>query len=209
MLWLAQFLRLRNQFEQGLRVIRQAPHSRLQSSVSHTRADRLGGRVSHKLGSRIREDLANGLHERRYRIEKKHLSVDTPENRCIKMVVGKSQQQLAVFERRLRDNNRVPERQRISDSFLQVLQQWQEPLKKMLDRSFLQDVGSYAGMNRESLVLQQKTGYSSVYRAWQELKFYLSAMAGQSQVSMKSVAEIYEIWCFLRIRQILLDDLVL
>lgn len=207
LLWLAQFLRLRNQFEQGLRVIRQAPHSRLQSSVSHTRADRLGGRVSHKLGSRIREDLANGLHERRYRIEKKHLSVDTPENRFIKMVVGKSQQQLAVFERRLRDNNRVPERQRISDSFLQVLQQWQEPLKKMLDRSFLQDVGSYAGMNRESLVLQQKTGYSSVYRAWQELKFYLSAMAGQSQVSMKSVAEIYEIWCFLRIRQILVDDL--
>lgn len=207
LLWLAQFARLREQFEQGLKVIRQAPHNRLQAKVSHIRADRLGGRIAHKIASRVREDMSNGLHDRRYRIEKKHLSVDTPENRFIKMVVNKSRQQLATFERQLRNNNRAPDRQRISDSFLDELQQWQSPLKKMLDQSFLQDVGDYAGMSRESLVLQQKTGYSAVYRAWQELKFYLSAMAGQSQVSMKSVAEIYEIWCFLRIRQILLDDL--
>lgn len=207
LLWLAQFARLREQFEQGLKVIRQAPHSRLQARVSHVRADRLGGRIAHKIASRVREDMANGLHDRRYRIEKKHLSVDTPENRFIKMVVNKSRQQLDAFERRLRDNNRAPDRQRISDSFIEELQQWQAPLKKMLERSFLQDVGDYSGMSSESLVLQQKTGYSSIYRAWQELKFYLSAMAGQSQVSMKSVAEIYEIWCFLRIRQILLDDL--
>lgn len=207
LLWLAQFARLREQFEQGLKVIRQAPHSRLQASVSHVRADRLGGRIAHKVASRVRDDMENGLHDRRYRIEKKHLSVDTPENRFVKMAVNKSRQQLAAFERRLRDNNRAPDRQRISDSFIEELQQWQTPLKKMLERSFLQDVGDYAGMSRESLVLQQKTGYSAVYRAWQELKFYLSAMAGQSQVSMKSVAQIYEIWCFLRIHQILIDDL--
>ncbi len=102
---------------------------------------------------------------------------------------------------------RVPHRQRISTSFIEELQQWQMPLKKMLDQSFLQDVGDYAGMSRESLVLQQKTGYSAVYRAWQELKFYLSAITGQSQVSMKSAAQIYEVWCFLHIRQILLHDL--
>lgn len=207
LLWLAQFARLRQQFEQGLKVIRQAPHIRLQAKVRHIRADRLSGRIPHKVASRVREDRKNGLHDRRYRIEKKHLSVDTSENRFIKMVVNKSRQQLATFERQLRNNNLAPDRQRISDSFLDELQQWQLPLKKMLDQSFLQDVGNYAGMNRESLVLQQKTGYSAVYRAWQELKFYLSAMAGQSQVSMKSVAEIYEIWCFLRIRQILIDDL--
>lgn len=207
LLWLAQFARLREQFEQGLKVIRQAPHNRLQAKVRHIRADRLGGRIGHKTASRVREDIANGLQDRRYRIEKKHLSVDTPENRFIKMAVNKSRQQLATFERSLRDNNRAPDRQRISTSFIEELQQWQMPLKKMLDQSFLQDVGDYAGMSRESLVLQQKTGYSAVYRAWQELKFYLSAITGQAQVSMKSVAQIYEIWCFLHIRQILLHDL--
>lgn len=207
LLWLAQFSRLREQFEQGLKVIAQAPHSRLQAQVVHSRAERIKGRVAHRLGERVREDVKSQQFERRYRVEKKRLSVDTPENRFIKMVVGKSRQQLAGFEQRLRAGNRVPERQRLSDAFLQELHDWQAPMQKMLERSFLQDVGDYAGLTRESLVLQQKTGYSSIYRIWQELKFYLDVLAGQSQVSMKSVAQIYEIWCFLRIRQMLLDNL--
>lgn len=207
LLWLAQFARLREKFEQGLQVIRLAPHSRLQADVRYSRADRLKGRIPHRLGERVRDDLASQRTDRRYRVEKKRLSVDTPENRFIKMVVSKSRQQLAGLEQRLRLGNQVPDRQRLSDAFLQELNNWQKPMQKMLDRSFLQEVGDYTGMNGESLVLQQKTGYSSVYRVWQELKFYLDVLAGQSEVSMKSVAEIYEIWCFLRIRQMLLDDL--
>src|SRR5690606_5711751 len=207
LLWLAQFSRLREQFEQGLKVIAQAPHSRLQAQVVHSRAERIKGRVAHRLGERVREDVKSQQFERRYRVEKKRLSVDTPENRFIKMVVGKSRQQLAGFEQRLRTGNRVPERQRLSDAFLQELHDWQAPMQKMLERSFLQDVGDYAGQTRESPALQQKTGYSSSYRIWQELQFYLDVLAGQSQVSMKSVAQIYEIWCFLRIRQMLLDNL--
>jgi len=56
-------------------------------------------------------------------------------------------------------------------------------------------------------VLQQKTGYSAVYRIWQELKFYLDVFGNQSSISMKSVAEIYEVWCFLCLKQILEQDL--
>lgn len=207
LLWLAQFSRLREQFSLALDIIRQAPHSRLQTVVSHTRSDRLKGRIPHRLGTRVREDLARGQQHKRYRVEKKKLGVDTPENRFIRMVVLKSRQQLATFEQRLRASNRLPDRQRLSEAFLQELHDWQAPMQKMLEQSFLKDVGEYAGLSRESLVLQQKTGYSSIYRIWQELRFYLDALAGQSQVSMKSVAEIYEVWCFLRIRQILLDDL--
>ena len=46
-----------------------------------------------------------------------------------------------------------------------------------------------------------------MYRVWQELKYYLDIFAQQDSVSMKSVAEIYEIWCFLEIRRMLRDDL--
>lgn len=207
LLWLAQFSRLREQLESGLKVISQAPHSRLQTQLQHSRADRIKGRVPHRLGERIREDIKSQRFDRRYAIEKKQLSVDTPENRFIKMVVSKSRQQLARFEHRLRNNNQLSDQQQLSESFLTELSNWQQPMQKMLERSFLQDVGDYAGHTRESLVLQQKTGYSTVYRAWQELKFYLDVLAGQSEVSMKSVAEIYEVWCFLRIRQMLTEDL--
>jgi len=207
LMWLANFAALRERFEQGLKVICAAPHSRLQPMVANIKAAKLKGRLPHKLAEKVKQDFANGQYDKRYAVEKKQLSVDTPENRFIKMAVSKSKRQLAEFEQKLRQSNQAPERQRLSDSFLNELHGWQQPLQKVLGQSFLKEVGAYTGLNRESLVLQQKTGYSAVYRIWQELKFYLDVFGNQSSISMKSVAEIYEVWCFLCLKQILEQDL--
>ncbi|EKO3666867.1 restriction endonuclease-like protein [Vibrio metschnikovii] len=207
LMWLANFAALRERFEQGLTVICAAPHSRLQPTVANIKAAKLKGRLPHKLAEQVKQDFANGQYDKRYAVEKKQLSVDTPENRFIKMAVSKSKRQLAEFEQKLRQSNQAPERQRLSDSFLSDLHSWQQPLQKVLGQSFLKEVGAYTGLNRESLVLQQKTGYSAVYRIWQELKFYLDVFGNQSSISMKSVAEIYEVWCFLCLKQILEQDL--
>ncbi|EHK7542359.1 restriction endonuclease-like protein [Vibrio cholerae] len=207
LMWLANFAALRKRFEQGLKVICAAPHSRLQPTVANIKAAKLKGRLPHKLAEKVKQDFANGQYDKRYAVEKKQLSVDTPENRFIKMAVSKSKRQLAEFEQKLRQSNQAPERQRLSDSFLNELHSWQQPLQKVLGQSFLKEVGAYTGLNRESLVLQQKTGYSAVYRIWQELKFYLDVFGNQSSISMKSVAEIYEVWCFLCLKQILEQDL--
>lgn len=207
LMWLANFASLRDRFEQGLKVICSAPHSRLQPTVANIKAAKLKGRIAHKLAQKVKQDLTNGQYDKRYRIEKKQLSVDTPENRFIKMAVRQSKRQLAEFEATLRQSNQAPERQRLSNAFLTELHYWQQPLQKVLSQSFLKEVGVYSGLSRESLVLQQKTGYSAVYRVWQELKFYLDVLGNQSSISMKSVAEIYEVWCFLCIKQILEQDL--
>ncbi len=207
LMWLANFERLRQRFEQGLRLICAAPHSRLQPLVAQVKAEKLKGRLSPKLGERVKQDLAQGLHHKNYRVERKKLSVDTPENRFIKMAVSRSKKQLAQFEAKLRANNQAPEQQRLSDAFLDELHAWQQPLQKLLQSSFLTEVGDYAGLKRESLVLQQKTGYSSVYRIWQELKLYLDVFGSQASISMKSIAEIYEIWCFLSLKQLLEEEL--
>ena len=207
LLWLANFNHLRNQLTHALKVINQAPHSRLQTHISYNKAARLKGKLPVRLGAKIKEDFANGLHDQRYQVIKKQLSVDTPENRFIKMVVVTSKKRLADFEYKLRQSNTAPDKQRLSDAFLDELHQWQQPLQKTLKQGFMTDVGDYNGRNRESLVLQQKVGYSSVYRIWQELKFYLDVFDNQSSISMKSVAEIYEVWCFLTLRNILMDEL--
>ncbi|MGP9491862.1 DUF2357 domain-containing protein [Psychrobacter sp. AOP7-B1-24] len=207
LLWLANFSHLRSQLAYALKVINQAPHSRLQAHISYNKATRLKGNIPARLGAKIKEDFANGLYDQRYQVTKKRLSVDTPENRFIKMVVATSKKRLADFEYKLRQSNAAPDKQRLSDTFLDELHQWQQPLQKTLRQGFMTDVGDYNGRNRESLVLQQKAGYSSVYRIWQELKFYLDVFDNQSSISMKSVAEIYEVWCFLTIRNILIDEL--
>ncbi|MGL6117517.1 DUF2357 domain-containing protein [Plesiomonas sp.] len=207
LMWLANFVALRERFEQGLKVICAAPHSRLQPKISNLKAAKLKGRLPHKLADQVKQDFANGQYDKRYPVEKKQLSVNIPENRFIKMAVSRSKRQLAEFEAKLRKSNQAPERQRLSDSFLNELHSWQQPLQKVLSQSFLKDVGPYTDLSRESLVLQQKTGYSAVYRIWQELKFYLDVFGNQSSISMKSVAEIYEVWCFLCLKQILEQDL--
>lgn len=207
LMWLANFEALKARFEQGLKVICAAPHSRLQATVANIKAAKLKSRLPHKLAQQVKQDFANGQYDKRYKVEKKQLSVDTPENRFIKMAVVRSKRQLAESEKKLRQSNQAPEGQRLSDSFLNELHGWQQPLQKVLNQSFLKDVGAYTDLSRESLVLQQKTGYSAVYRVWQELKFYLDVFGSQSNISMKSVAEIYEVWCFLCLKQILEQEL--
>lgn len=207
LLWLANFSYLRHQLSHALKVISQAPHSRLQAQTSYTKAVKIKGKIPARLGAKIKEDLVNGLHEQRYPVTKKQLSVDTPENRFIKMVVSTTKKRLAGFEHKLRKDNKESDSQRLSHVFLDELHQWQQPLQKMLKQGFMANVGDYNGHSRESLVLQQKVGYSSVYRIWQELKSYLDVFDNQSSISMKSVAEIYEVWCFLTLRNILIDEL--
>ena len=207
LLWLANFNNLRKRFEDGLKVITQAPHSRLQSYVSYSKADRLKGRLPQRLSEKVKEDIKSKQFAKRYKVEKRQLSVNTPENRFIKMVVTNSKKCIAKFEYKLREANKAPDKQRLSNSFLNELQEWQKPLQKTLNQSFFKEVSTYTGLNSESLVLQQKTGYSAVYRVWQELKYYLDVFEEQSSVSMKSVAEIYEVWCFLEIRNILINEL--
>ena len=207
LMWLTNFAQLREQFEQGLKVIAQAPHSRLQIHSSFVKADRLKGNIKHRTGFKLKEDSLNGCFDKRYKIETKKLSVDTPENRLIKSVILTCKKRLVSFEKALRVSNKELDRQRLSDAFLDELHQWQQPLQKMLAHTFFTDVGPFTGLSKESLVLQQKTGYSSVYRVWQDLKFYLDIFGNLSNISMKSVAEIYEVWCFLTLKNILLDEL--
>lgn len=207
LLWLANFSALRNRLNQGLKVITQAPHNRLQEYKVSVAADRLKRKQPPRLIHQIKEDIAGGEFNKKYTVSRKSLSIDTPENRFIKMVVQQCRKRLAAFENRLRLRNESPENQYFSDAFLDELNSWQKPLNRVLSNSFLKDVGAFRGMNSESLVLQQKTGYSTVYRAWQELKYYLDAFSGMNNVSVKSVAEIYEVWCFLQVKNILENEL--
>ena len=209
LLWLAQFKTLREELELGLKVIANSPHNRLQSKTFDIKAERLKGKLSNRLAEQVKEDINNKIYDRRYKQKKKYLSVDTVENRYIKMVVTQCKRQLEIIYTQLKNHKKDNNKQysRLSEHFLSELKMWQQPLLKMERRSFLKEVGKYMGLQRESLVLQQKTGYSTVYKTWQELKYYLDIFAKHSSVSMKSVAETYEVWCFLEVRKILIDVL--
>jgi predicted component of viral defense system (DUF524 family) len=204
LLWLAHFERLRDRLEKGIKTICHAPHTRLLPHVRQLRAERLHGRLTPKLEERVTQHRLAGETQHRYRVETKQLSLDTPENRFIKMVLLRSSTDIAQFIGRLKANYLTPDKERVSLAFLDKISAWKKPLDQLLNQAMFAEVGDFNGLQGESLVLQQRAGYASVYRIWQELKLYLDLFGGQSNIAMKSVAELYEVWCFIEIKNILL-----
>lgn len=205
LLWLALFRSLRSDLENAVKLICRSPHSRLLPLERFQRPDRLKGRLTPRLEEQVTEQCRNGEMHRRHRIETRRLSVDTPENRFVKMVMTRCIRELSVFIRRARLNNAVPDRERLSKAFFDELDSWQKPLEQRLAEPLFREVGSYNGMAQESLVLHHRAGYAKVYRIWQELKLYLDLFGRQASISMKSVAELYEVWCLLEIRRMLME----
>lgn len=207
LLWLARFTSLRNKFEKNIRILLNAPHSRLVQVERRVKAERLKGKQSVALQEKLEQDCSGQNYHNSYATRRKILSLDTPENRFIKMVLQYAHFQLGRFIQLVSEANKKPDAQVFSDSFSGQLNGWQKTLEKYLHHPMFKEIGSFKGMSKESLVLQQKTGYSGVYQTWHELKRYLDVMGSQSSVSMKTIDELYEVWCFLEIRRILIDDL--
>ena len=207
LLWLVQFEALREQLDDAVKLILSKPHSRLLPHVKHLKAERLKGKLPARLAEKVKEDIKSKYIDRRYPIQQKQLSVDTPENRFIKMVLQQSQLNLLKLSQTAKKQNDQSDKPRLSDAFFSKLADWQKPLEKYRLHPMFREIGSFAGMSKESLVLQQKAGYAGVYRVWQQLKLYLDVLGNQSSISMKSVAELYEVWCFLEIRNMLTEHL--
>lgn len=205
LLWLAHFGQLRTALEEGVQRICRAPHTRLLPYEQAVRAERLRGRLSPKLEERVTTHLQCGELQHRYRITSQRLSVDTPENRFVKMVLAKSILEITRFKERVEREDKSPEQGRISPTFLKELNSWKKPLEQLLNRPFFAEVGAFEGLTAESLVLHQRAGYAAVYRIWQELKLYLDTFGRHASISMKSVAELYEVWCLLEVRRMLLE----
>jgi uncharacterized protein len=204
LLWLALFRSIRDELDNAVKQICRSPHSRLLPLEHFKRPEGLKGRLTPRQEEQVTEQCINGEMHRRHRIEIRHLSVDTHENRFVKMVMMKCERELSVFSRRARLNNDVPDRERLSEAFFEELNRWQKPLEQRLAEPLFRKIGNYSGMAQESLVLHRKAGYAKVYHLWQELKLYLDLFDRQAAISMKSVAELYEVWCLLEIRRILL-----
>lgn len=206
--WLAQLARQQRALEQAVRTVLDAPHSRLQDTVRQRKADRLHGRLSPRLEERVAGNLGNGLTHRHYRVVKQNLQSDTPENRFVKMVLqrtGRDLQRFAADIRRQFVCEGQPDEGRLSASFNDGLQENAARLLQLEARPFFRDIGPFTGMNGDSLVLHHRHGYATVYRIWLELRRYLDVAGRNGEVSLKTIAELYEVWCVLALRDQLLN----
>ena len=205
LLWFAQFESLWAEFLLGFKHIVNAPHSRLIETTHQVKMAKLKGRLSPRLEEQVGQARVNEEFNKRFSIDKKHLSVDTPENRFIKLVLKITINKLAKVNHLALQMKSSPDQLRLSDSFFATIQLKQNSLQRFQRQPLFLEIGEFKGFTKESLVLQQKPGYSKVYKCWQQLKHYLDLLAGFEGLSVRSISELYEIWCFLEVRRVLLD----
>lgn len=207
LLWLAQFKSLRKELLRNIQLIIQSPHSRLLPYQQQLKAERIKGKLSNRLENHIYTDFSATQYDRRYEINRRRLSINTPENQFIKMTLVYCSRQLERFYQLTQKLDQKNEHHRLSSAFFDELKTWKAETDRQLRHPLFKEIGEFHGLTDGSLVLQQRTGYAAVYRIWQQLKLYLDVLGRQASISVKTVAELYEIWCFLEIRRILKDEL--
>ena len=198
LLWFSQFRKVWESLERGLNIVIENPHMALIQETSFVRLDRLKGRLNHCLEEKIAEEGIQS--DSRYDTDMWHSSLDTPENRFVLHVLNVCLVGLQRFRTAI-------DHPGLSASFLARLNGWIRSMATIKANPMFRGIGSFTGMSQESLVLYNRTGYSAVYRAWLELRRCLEffARAASSRLGMRSINELYEIWCFLEVRTILVN----
>lgn len=200
-IWLKLFQEVAEYYTTSIKIAIESPHQRLIEETQFLKADRIK-----KIQGKMEERIAQGIKikpEKRYPISKKKLTVDTPENRWLKFSLQRIQQRLGKIQKTLAEDAKS---YGVSTTASMWLQNFQDQFRTYLSNPFFHDIGSYVDKGKESLVLQQRVGYSGAHKSWQVLQNNLRILENpNAKIGLKDIAELYELWCLLQLREILVD----
>jgi len=196
LIWWQVFGGLYQDFIKSAKFILNKPHSRIFRQTEYIKADRI-----QKWTPILEEQYAQFklLPNKNYRSEYKTLSTNTLENRFFKHAV------FQTLNRYKRVKKYIVGRFEgaISKEFKIELADIQKQFETISVNPFFRIIDSFQGIKQESLVLQKATGYSSIYKSWIMLNSGLKFLDGIQKIELKNIAELYQIWCFLEIKNVL------
>lgn len=194
-IWWQIFGGIFDQYTKAAHYILNKPHRRLQKKDEYVIAERIKS-----WSPAIEEEFhANRLKEtHKYHVTNRHLSVDTPENRFFKFATREISNGFARISSII-ENNYAKD---ISAEFQNTLGERRKLLQRQSSHPFLRSIGDFSGFRQESLVLQKATGYNTVYKCWYLLRLGFSFLDGVQKLELKNIADLYQIWCFLKVKQI-------
>ena len=133
-----------------------------------------------------------------YRYEVTENTTNTKENRFVKY-------SLRVLDKKFNEvfNEVSGLYKDMDESERNNLYEYKMMFKRMRSNVFFKKVGEFEGFRQESSILQQRTGYSQIYKSWLMLKNSLDLVEGKTDIGMKKIWELYEIWCFLIMKRLI------
>ena len=187
----------RNCFEkitESTRLIINNPKRRLQTSVRYERAERMPYMPA-ELENEYEEFKNEPSHL--YRMEEMYLSKDTVENRFLKYAINNITDRFRYVRR-----NVLKVLKADNVSMLNQIKKMDEELTSLVNDPFFRGIGTFKGFTQDSLVMKQAAGYRDIYEQWIILQCGYDLQDGIMQLEVKDISELYEIWCFIKVKNI-------
>lgn len=203
LIWLSIFRSVINDYVKAMAFIVNKPHVKEQRCEKYSKADRIKRWTSSMAEEYYRADSEKILDRQLFRHEVTLSTPDTKENRFVKYTIDNIGKRLNYVINELKKNFA----QYLSDDEFKQLTEYQNNIWKLSNNRFFRGIGRFEGFRQESLVLQKRTGYAQVYSTWFILNSGLSLYQGNTHIGTRPIWELYELWCFLKMKELIADIL--
>lgn len=206
-IWLSIFRNIAKDYERWVRYIVHKPHLRQSSEVRYDRADRIK-RWSPLMTEKFAEVNAEGRLEREYfRHEEIIHTHNTRENRFVKFTLDRIGKRLSSIVSTIKTKNeKAKMADKVAESEIAELDGYVSSIHRLANSSLFRNLRGEP-LRSESMVLQKRTGYAQVYKYWLLLQKGIELFEGANAIGVRPIWELYELWCFLKMRQMVADIL--
>ena len=174
------------------------PKRRLHSVPKYERAERMAY-MPREMENEYMMHKDNPAHL--YRTEELILSHDTIENRFLKYALGEMAHRFVVVKEHIMTAMHIDNPKRIDTS----LEDMEDELLRLNNNAFFRGVGQFKGFSQDNLVMKQAQGYKTIMEKWVELQQGYELEEGMRRLEVKDICDLYEIWCFIKVKNIVQD----
>lgn len=134
-----------------------------------------------------------------YRNQVSEQTINTKENRFVKHTLLKIEERLTYVFADIKKKYK----ESLSTEYEQMITSYCDTFRSLRHSQFFRSIGNFEGQMQESLVLQQRVGYRNVYVYWQVLKSVVELENGSTQIGVRQIWKLYEVWCFLVMKRLI------
>ena len=193
LIWWQIFQSCFENITKACRQIINSPRRKLHDRVTYERQERLRW---------IERELENEYYEFKddphhlYRTHELCHTNDTVENRFLKFVMRQTLQRFTIVSQHIRN---TIAKSKIMES---KLEEMGEELQRLVSHPFFRNIGIFKGFSQDSLVMKKSINYRTIYQKWIELQCGYELEECINKLETKDIAMLYEIWCFLKVKNI-------
>ncbi len=203
-MWLSIFRHVAKKYFYACRFVIEQPNNRSERTTCYAKADKIK-KWSRTEEERFKLNEANfGLEEaanRYYPYTQIIRTSNTRENRFVKYTLKSLSKKFGKIKEQIIKKYE----DKLSDDEKKELEHFQKTFQQILKHPFFKSVDEFEGFKQESRVLQQRSGYSTIYKTWIILRRSLELQEDLNTIGLKQVWELYEIWCFIMMKRLIID----